>query len=257
MSESLRRGIQILEALRTSSTHLSARELAVRIGLPKSTVQRLLHTLEACDMATQDPRSRKYHLGPHTLTLGMAYRSRVDLRGIALPHMTRLRDLTGETVGLTVPVGGDRMYLEQVQSRSELRTTAPVGHPYPLWTGAPGRVLLASRADAEIADMLRQVGRPAPRAMDPPTEDAFWAAIAGVRDQGYATAFEETIPGISTVAAPVRDDTGTVVAALSIAGSSVSFDREAMTGVLAGLLRSADAITAELGGDPGPLLLQR
>lgn len=250
MSESLRRGVQVLEALRTSPAHLSARELAVQLALPKSTVQRLLHTLEECDLAAQDPRSRKYHLGPRTLAFGTAYRARLDLRSIALPHMVGLRDRTGETIGLTVPVGSERMYLEQVHSHSELRTTAEVGRPYPLWTGAPGRVLLSARSDAEIRHLLSEVGAAALQVVSPHTESALWEAIEQVRKQGYATAFEETIPGINTVAAPVHDEAHAVVAVLSIAGSSARFTDEAMQRVLPDLLRATAAMTAELGGVP-------
>lgn len=242
MSESLRRAIQILEALRTSQRQLSARDIAAQLELSKSTVQRLLHTLEECDMAAQDPRSRKYGLGARTLALGTAYRGGQDLRSVALPHMTALRDLTGETVGLTIRIGSERMYLEQVQSRSELRTSAEVGRPYPLWTGAPGRLLLAALPDHEIADILAHASAEALQVVSPHTEKAFWEAIRQVREQGYAVAFEETIPGINTVAAPIYQE-ATVTAVLSIGGPSARFTETAIDEVLGELIKAAAAIT--------------
>ncbi|MGH3742876.1 MAG: IclR family transcriptional regulator [Micromonosporaceae bacterium] len=250
MSESLRRAVQILDALSSEPDELSARELAARINLPKSTAQRLLQSLEELDLAEQNPRTRKYRLGPRTLTFGMAYRSRLDIRAVALPHMVRLRDLTGETVGLSAPVGQERMYLEQVPSRSELRRTAEVGRPYPLWTGAPGRVLLAALDDAEVERVLARAGDEALRVLRPRTREAFFDAVEKVRRQQYAMGYEETIAGVNTVAAPIHDGGDTVIAALSVSGPSLRFTGEVMDGVLPDLRETAAAVSRALGGHP-------
>ena len=92
-------------------------------------------------LAVQDPSTRRYGLGPLTLVLGTAYQRRIDLRAIAAGPMTALRDLTGETVGLSVRVGEELLHIDQVESRSELRRTFEIGKALPLWAGAPSRVL--------------------------------------------------------------------------------------------------------------------
>ncbi|MGA8112497.1 MAG: IclR family transcriptional regulator [Actinocatenispora sp.] len=247
MSESLRRAVELLEALRTADTGLGVRELAVRVGQPKSTVARLLRSLEEVQLAAQDPVSRRYQLGPRTLTLGAAYQARSDLRIVALPPMRRLRDQAGETVGLSVMLGNERMFIEEVQSVSELRTTSELGHPYPLWFGAPGRVLLAGLDRPRLAEVLDSAGHDAWRVVRPATRDGFVALVDEVRDAGHAKAFDESIPGVSAVAAPVHDATGRVVAALSISGPSGRFDSAAMDRDLPELLAAAGQISAALG----------
>ncbi|BCJ31109.1 IclR family transcriptional regulator [Actinocatenispora sera] len=248
MSESLRRGVELLEALRAADAGLGVRELAAQVGLPKSTVARLLKTLDDCRLASQDPTTRRYRLGPRTLALGAAYQARLDLRLIAVGPMRRLRDLTGETVGLSVSLGTERMFIEEVQSVSELRTTSELGHPYPIWAGAPGRVLLAGMDAGGRANALADAGDDAWRIATPADRDGFDALLDRIHADGYATASNESVPGVSAVAAPVHDFSGTVVAALSISGPSGRFTDAARHHALAELSSTARTITAALGG---------
>jgi len=252
MSESLRRGVELLEELRSAETDLGVRELAERVGVPKSTVARLLKTLEDCQLAAQDPATRRYRLGPRTLILGTAYQARIDLRNVALPAMRALRDATGETVGLSVAIGAERMFIEEVASVSELRTSSELGHPYPLWSGAPGRILLASCATARRDEVLRTAGDAVFQAATPPTRDGYLDLLAEVRRDGQARAFDESVPGVSAVAVPVRDVSGEVVAALSISGPSSRFDGTAMDRVLADLRTAAATVSTRLGAPPVP-----
>jgi len=248
VSESLRKAMLILEVLRGSAVDLSARELAVRLELPKSTAQRLLQALEESRMAVQDPVSRKYRLGPRTLTLGMAYRERLDLRNVALPHMRALRDATDETVGLSVAVGHERMFIEEVQSQSELRAHSELGFPYPLWTGAPGRVLLAHLPPAEVDSVLDEGDDPTWHAVKPARRAEFHERLVLVRERGHDRAFDETITGVSAVAVPVRDASARTAAALSISGPSGRMTGREMDAILPDALRAAEVISRALGG---------
>lgn len=247
MSESLHKAVRILDVLQQTEVDVSARELATRIGLPKSTVQRLLQSLEEAQLAVQDPTSRKYRLGPRTLSLGMAYRDRLDLRNIALPQMRGLRDTTDETVGLSMAFGSERMFIEEVQSQSELRAHTELGHPYPLFTGAPGRVLLAERTDTDVSEILATAGDLPERGVRPPKPHDFRRALAEVREQGHARAFDETINGVSAIAVPIRDHTGSVTAALSVSGPTGRMRDTAMAEILPHALAAASVIGRALG----------
>lgn len=238
----------ILDELRVSEHGLSARELAARVDLPKSTAQRLLQSLEESRMTVQDPASRKYRLGPKTLTLGMAYRERLDLRNAALPHMRALRDLTNETIGLSVAVGAERMFTEEVQSQSELRAHSELGVPYPLWMGAPGRVLLAHLPAPEIDDVLAGAGEPAWRSIGLADRAALLDRLAAIRRDAHDRAFDETITGVSAIAAPVRDASGHVTAALSLSAPSGRMSAAEMDHMLPELKTTAGKISAALGG---------
>lgn len=248
MSESLRKAMLILEELRLSDRARSARELADVIELPKSTVQRMLQALEDAGLTAQEPVSRKYRLGPKTLTLGMAYRERLNLRNLALRHMRALRDQCAETVGLSIAVGAERMFIEEVQSQSELRTSSELGHPYPLWTGAPGRVLLAHLPERERATVLATAGDAAWSAVTPPSNAGLLDRLREIRERGHDRAFDETIAGVSALAAPITDATGEVAAALSVSAPSARLDAATMDRLLPSVLRTARAISAELGG---------
>ena len=136
--------------------------------MSKSAVQRILSSLVETGLAVQDPASRRYGLGPRTLVLGTAYQKRIDLRSVALPHMTHLRDLTGETVGLSVRVGDELLHIEQVESGSALRRSFEIGRTLPLWCGAPARLFLADLSETEQEEIVRRApplrggpGRPA------------------------------------------------------------------------------------------------
>ena len=246
--ESVTKAVRVLQGI--AGGGLGARELAHRMGEPKSTVQRLLQTLEATGMVVQDPDTLGYALGPLTLQLGMVCLRRIDLRREAVPVMRGLRDATGETVGLNVRVGDARMYIEQIESRLQLRAKAELGAPYALHVGSPGRVLLAFLPRAEIdrilaATLLPSLGRAPKREAD------LLALLAEIRSAGYATAFEETIAGLNTIAAPVRDHRGDVAAALSVSGPAGRFGAERMEEVRPLLLDAAEEIGFRLGhGQP-------
>lgn len=247
MSESLRKALSILDALRDSDTDLSARDLTEVVGLPKSTAQRLLQVLEESQMAVQDPVTKKYRLGPHTLALGTAYRDRLDLRNVALPEMRRLRDDTGETIGLSVAIRLERMFIEEVQSQSELRIHSELGKPYPLWMGAPGRVLLSGLPEAELEWVLEQAGDRAWGLSDPPTREGFLERLEQVRRRGHEFARDETVQAVSALAVPVRDASGTVIAALSVSGPTGRMDTDTMNRLVPVTERAAAAVSRAMG----------
>jgi IclR family acetate operon transcriptional repressor len=243
---SIAKAVRVLRGIADVGGSIGARELAQRLGEPKSTVQRLLQTLEATGMVAQDAATQGYLLGPLALELGMACLRRVDLRREAVPVMQALRDATGETVGLNIRVGDARMYIEQIESRLQLRAKAELGAPYTLHTGSPGRVLLAFLPQAEIDRIL--AGATLPKAGRGPKRKAdLLAMLAGIRERGHAMAFEETIAGLNTIAAPVRDHRGDVVAALSVSGPAGRFSAERMEAIRPLLLAAAEEIAARLG----------
>jgi IclR family transcriptional regulator, acetate operon repressor len=247
VNESVLKAVDVLGALAEVEVGLGARELSELVDTPRSTAQRLLQTLDSCDMVEQDPVTRRYRLGPRTVQLGMVGLSRVDVRTRALPYMTHLRSVTGETIGLNVRVGDARMYLEQLQSRHVLRAQAEVGQLYPLHSGAPGRVLLAFLDDDEIHRILDSTELVPLTGQTPLTAEHVLELVEQTRALGYAAAFQETIPGLNTIAVPVQDHRGSVVAGLSVSGPASRFDEAAMQEVRPQLLRAAEELSKELG----------
>ncbi len=247
MSELLRRAVQVMEVLRTSQEPLSIRQVADRAGLSKSTVQRLLRELVATDLVGHHHVTQRYQLGPRTLALGAAYQRRLDIRQVSLPHMSRLRDTTGETVGLSVGYGDQLMHIEQVASELTLRAMLDIGRPLPLWSGAPARLLLAERSDEEIRAILAEHRRGDVDPVNPPSPEDLLADVAAARERGYAMAVEETLPGVSTMSAAIRDSTGSLVATLSLTMPSSRLTEQTKTELLPQLVAAADAVSTELG----------
>ncbi|MBY6060996.1 IclR family transcriptional regulator [Microbacterium esteraromaticum] len=249
MDNAVAKAVHVLGALRRLESGASARELASVTGLPRSTVQRLLTTLAATGMVSQDRITQKYKIGPRALLIGLGYNSGLTLVTEARPQMIAVRNATGETVGLSVAVDHTRVFLEEVQSTEELRFAPELGKLYPLWSGANGRVLMGGLTAAQVDEVLRN--RALDHAVDHPlSDDDIRQSLRAYQENGFATAFNEAIDNVNSVAIPVRDATGAVAAAMSISGPSQRFTPERMSQAIDVLGDAADTVTRRLGGTP-------
>jgi DNA-binding IclR family transcriptional regulator len=243
----LSKGIRVLSALRRYEEGASARELASAVGLPRSTVQRLLSVLQDTDMATQDPETQRYRVGPQALLIGLGYNRSNELLRIARPHMIALRDRVGETVGLSVAVGAARVFLEEVQSTEELRTVSELGTLYPLWSGASGRVLMSGLSDADITEVLASTEH-AKAVQNPLEADETRHKVRRAAGRGFETAFDEAIRSVSSLAVPIFDADSSVLAALSISGPAERLTVERLEAVREDVQEAGRAIGVELAG---------
>ncbi len=243
----LHRAVRILEVLAAAQQPLSIRAVAEQAEFSKSAVQRILADLVDTELAHQDPTTRQYRLGARTLALGMAYQRRVDVRRAALPHMRRLRDATGETIGISVGLADQVLHVDQVESDSPLRAHFDIGRPLPLWSGAPARLILAARSDNEIRRIVSERVGTDLTPVNPPSPDALVRDVQEVRAAGYACAFEETLPGVNTMSVPVRGSDGELTAVLSLTAPSLRLTRGRVDELLPDVLRCADAISSDLG----------
>jgi IclR family transcriptional regulator, acetate operon repressor len=248
--QSLDRAVAIL---RTFDRHHSARgvtETARLVGLTPSTTHRLLASLQEHGLVRKDPQGR-YTLGPELLRLAQVARDTVTLTDIARPVMSCLRDQTNETVALHVAdLTPARIVLDQVESHQALRRTyTEVGQPVPIHEGAPGKVLLANLPETQREAVLaRPLPKATPRTIVDP--DALRAELKRVRDWGYALSFEERVPGISTLAVPVRDHSGQVAAAISVSGPSSRMSRSRLMEILPHAQQATADLSRTLGFDP-------
>ncbi len=236
-NRSLVRATALLDALSAAGKPLGVRELARHLGMPSSTVHRLLQVLETVGLVQRQEPPGAYALGYKVLQWGSAYLRQANLRRYALPYMSRLREATGETVGLSVRVGRMRVYMEQLESPHDIRMTVEVGRPYPLVAGAPGKLLLAYAPEEVVLELLREADR----------NGALREELASIRSAGYALAGGEVVPGSCTIAVPIADHTGTVVAALSISGPDNRWTRERARQELPRLWKAAEEISRMLG----------
>jgi len=225
----------------------SVLELSRRLGCPRANVYRLLAALGAKGLVQPLPSDRRrYQLGLRLLDLGERVRQGLNLRQVALGFMQALSKTTGESVYLAVRDGWEGVVIEGVDSPRNLRLYTRIGARMPLHGGASTKVLLAW-APAEEVEALIRAGLPryTPRTITDP--ERLRAHLAQIRRDGHALSREELDDGATGIGVPVRDDTGAVVAGLSLSGPSNRFDDRALPRRIREVVRAGAQISAALG----------
>nr|WSW65001.1 helix-turn-helix domain-containing protein [Streptomyces sp. NBC_00995] len=244
-NESLARGLTVLAAFGEGREALTLTEVARATGLARATARRALITLEHLGHVTV--RDRAHHLTPRVLALGYPPLSVATLPQIAQPHLSTLTGQVRDSASLAVLVGDDIQYTGRVATRRIMNVNITVGTRLPAHATSMGRVLLAARPAPERESRL---ARTPPHALTPYTvtgPDELRAALDRVAANGYALVDEELEVGLRSVAVPVRDRRGGVVAAVNVAMHSSSRTlEECVTDVLPRLRAAAVGIEADL-----------
>jgi DNA-binding IclR family transcriptional regulator len=245
---SVRNAARVLKAFRTRERELSVAELARRLELGKSTVHRVLRTLVAEGLVEQDPQTSGYRLGIVTFELGEAVRVHLDLHAAAGPVLTALREQTRETSQVGVLDGADVVYVDRTESPQALRLFTEMGRRVPVHCTSSGKVLLAWLDDEPLTQLLTAhapLARLTPHTITDPA--ALRLEVARVRHRGWAEAVQEREVGVASIAAPVRDSSGTVVAAVSIGAPLVRLSPSVRRRLVPIIVDAGEAISRRLG----------
>ena len=216
-SQSLERGLDVLEVVEAEGGDIGVREIARRLELSPTIVQRMVTSLARRGYVDRNAETARYRLGYRALALGASSEHGSDYIGTArreLELLARGQSLNGF---ISVLHGGRAVYLLAVQAEGPVAIKVAPGSEMPLHSTAAGKVLLAAQTDAEARKLL---GHGKLAAITPHTiTDAavVIASLAKVRKQGFATVAEENIRGVLSVGAPIRDRSGKMLAALSVA----------------------------------------
>jgi DNA-binding IclR family transcriptional regulator len=237
---------------RTDQPDLGVTEIAAALGLTKAAVHRILTALRSRGLIVLDTTTRRYALGHAAVALGRAYLARTDVRAIAAPELKRLAERARETATLSLRRGDTRLYADQVVPDQELRLEVSLGVPFPLHAGGSSKVFLAFEPDAELDAYLQR--RPLDALTDRTITDPgrLRKDLATIRRRGFATSLGERQAGAASVAAPVFDRDGRVVAVLGVAGPALRFKPDPGAAVVGDLLAAARRISAQLGHEPAP-----
>ncbi|GAA2441445.1 IclR family transcriptional regulator [Actinomadura vinacea] len=244
MSQSLARALRILVELGEGPRTLD--ELAATLGVHKTTVLRLLRTLETERFAYRDDAHR-VHLGSRLFSLSGAALEQRGIRDVAAPHLARLNELTGQTVHLGVYEGGEVVYLDKYDSKQAIRMYSRVGLRMPLHATAIAKVLLADLPVPSRHRIAADIAYTPFTANTITDADALLNELSRVAEQGYAVDDAEHETFIRCIAAPIRDAGGRAIAAASISVPDVVLGREQVMGLLPGLQATARAISADCG----------
>ncbi|OJY08769.1 MAG: hypothetical protein BGP05_07350 [Rhizobiales bacterium 62-47] len=210
---------EILEALAAAAQPVRLTALANQLGETKAKIHRHLSTLKFLGFVDQDSQTECYRLGPKLVHLGQAATDQFDLRRLAEPYMVRLRDLTHQTVVLSMPANGDAIVNAVVDSPNMVTISVRLGYRLPAHASAQGRVTLAfAPAAVQQRVLARKLLSYTPRTVVEP--GALRNRLEKIRREFYEVAMDETLLGISAVAAPVMNFDGELVGSIAIVGTT-------------------------------------
>ena len=246
MIQSVRRAAALLKVFDNGPTELGVSELSRKTQLHKSTASRLLATLEREGLLERVPGTEKYRLGLMLVRLAGQVTHFDDLRSAARATLVGLAEASRETVILAVLDGDEVMNVEQISGPHLMRDSNWVGRRTPLHCVANGKALLAFLPPTAAERVL---SRPLPRFAERTITDPqrLRADLADVRARGYAQAIGEVEEGLHGVAAPVRDGSGAVVAAVSVSGPSYRLAPERMAELGQLVIDAGERISHRLG----------
>jgi DNA-binding IclR family transcriptional regulator len=248
--QSVERAFSVLGALTSGPAGVS--EIAERTGLPKSTVSRMLTTLVELGAVEQSEMLGVYGLGEVIIDLATAASPGRNLVTLARPYLEELAEQTGEAAGLSMLDGGKVYYLDQVDSEHEVQVRDWSGESIDAHVVPSGMVLLAYSDEDLVADVLDAplVAMTARTLTDPA---AVRARLALVREQGYAWGLEEMSDGLNSVAGPIVNPWGTVIAAVHVHGPSYRFPKPDQADEIASMVvRAGQRIGDRLAGRHRP-----
>jgi DNA-binding IclR family transcriptional regulator len=215
--QALERALNILDCFSFQDRALSLTEVVNRTGLNKTTVKRLISNLTTRGYLQQDLQSKKYQLGMRLFELGGIVFSSFSLRQAASYPMTQLQSESGATVLLGVNMEDQLVYVDKREGRGIIRISSEVGWRRPLNYGMLGMVLMSSLGPQDVKRVLKKYPLESYTPLSITDTDAFSLRLEQIRDQGYVLEKEEAMENVIGIAAPIRDYSRQVVAAMGIA----------------------------------------
>jgi len=245
--KSIKRAITILNSIAQEADELGVTELSKKVGWHKSTVHRILVTLEDEGLVAKDQITQKYRLGIKLFELGNLVQEQVEIRKHALPIMKKLAQETEESIDLNIISHGKRVSIEKIESTHDIRRIIQLGKSLPLYCGGSGKALLAFLPEEEINKILQQ------EKLIPFTSNTITDPLQlkehlkEIKKLGYAMSFEERIPGSASIAAPILNFKGEVIASLSISGPINRFTEDKLPRLISLVKNAAREISTSLG----------
>jgi len=243
---SLEKALRLLEAIAERPAS-SLAELSRALEAPRAGVFRHLKALESLGYVETRKGTKQYVLGPRLIYLGVAARNHMRLPEIAHPQMVALRDEFNETVNLGVLAHADVIHIDVVSSTHPVKMAVQVGELTYCHCSALGKVLLAWSEPDVVARVIRERGLKSLTDRTIHGSADLDAALAKIRSQGFALDDEESAPGLRCVAAPIRDGSGCVAAALSLSSPADRLSLHDALRLAPRMIESANAVSRRLG----------
>jgi len=243
------RVISVISFLAKDFAFHGVTEIGSELNLSKTTVHRILSALEKKQWVFVDPSTNKYRLDSSSIQFGSYLISSSDLRSLSLAHLHNLAEATNESAFLNLRVALERLYIEQVNSKQELRSVVELNKRFPLWIGASGKVILAYLDEEDITrvlDVLKFSGIHSYISGRIVDVKALRAELVKIKKDGYAITSSERVLGSTTLAAPILGYQSTVVGSISITGPTPRFSVEVANRYIPLVKKAAKDITSAL-----------
>ncbi len=254
MSEPIRavdRALDILLCFTRQTPRLSMTQIAEQVGMNKSTVHRLLGTLEKRRFVQRDSSMGLYQLGIRMLQMAYLTLEQNDLRKYASPYLRHLCDQHLETITLSILDEADVVFLDVVESPRRVKLAAYTGQHLPAFATAAGKAMLAYLPEQSVKTILERGMQPfTPKTIQ--SQEVYLKTLSPFREQGFAIAEQEYEDGINAVAAPILGSTGLPIAAITVAGPAYRLTRARMYEIGPTLLATAIEIGQGFEAMAGP-----
>ena len=242
------RAFVVIECLSEFPVGLGVTEIATRIQLNKSTVFRILNTLVDLGYIEKNTQNERYRLSLKFLQLSSMMINQTELKVVAYPHLKRLASKTLQAVHLCVRKGDSAQYLDKVEAYNHsIKMYSAIGVSVPLYCSGVGKCLLAWMDSEEKNEVLNELEF-VPRCKNTILQrKVLESELKRIIDNGYAVDDEENEDGVRCAAAPIRDYTGKVIAAISVSGNYASVNSEEFLLAVDDVIYTARQISKELG----------
>ncbi len=249
---SVTRALKILELFAQSKRGLVSSDISRKLGLPKSSVHLLVKTLESAGYLTQNRFNSRYHFGMKLVSLSRTALENLDLCEQARPYLQDLMGATGLTVHMAILEGTEAVIIEKVEAIGMLRLATWVGRRLDANCSSVGKALLAFAPEGSLDGNLkgRALVRHNRNTITSPTKLA--AELNKIRRMGYSFEDEEGEVGFRCIGAPVYDAGGTVISAVSVAGTTAQITEERVSKLASAVKSTAHEISVRLGYDSHP-----
>jgi IclR family pca regulon transcriptional regulator len=245
--KTLEKGLSVLSVLAVRGIPLGLTELSRMLPQSKSSLQRITYTLGQLEYLHKDQETRKYVLGTKAFSLGFSITRNSDLRQVASRYLRDASEEIGETVNLAILDGPQIVYVERVKTQQILNINLEVGSRLPAYCTSMGKAMLAHLPEMGLEDILKQTDFKSFTSKTPRNAQQVRAELERVRQRGFAVNDQELADGLRSVAAPVRDQGGEVIAAVNIAVPSIRFSlAELETTLAAKAMETADKVSQAL-----------
>jgi DNA-binding IclR family transcriptional regulator len=213
-------------------------------------IHRLLSSLESVGWVSKDPVSQKYAAGDDLVTFGLLLTCRFSLPRITLPYLYELADITNETTALSVRIGYERVWVQEIPAKHDKHRSVILGQRYPLWIGASGKSMAAYLSDAEI-DTLINIRRRDVSAFTLGrtfNSDQYRNELKEIKKMGYSMSVGEYRPDVCVLAAPIIGKKQSVLGSIVVRGTLPSFSLEKARKYSTVILEMANNINREVQG---------